>query len=62
MLNLFVSYDYHTLDIALHDLTIIQSPIGAVRLTCLPQGWMNAGAIFHEDIIFILEPEISDIA
>ena len=62
MLDLFVGYDHRTLDVASRDLTTIQSPIGAVRLTCLPQGWTNAIAIFHEDVRFILEPEIPDVA
>ena len=62
MLDLFVGYDHRTLDIASRDLTTIQSPIGAVRLTCLPQGWTNAGAIFHEDVTFILEAEIPNVA
>jgi hypothetical protein len=62
MLDLFVGYDHRTLDIASRDLTTIQSPIGAIRLTCLPQGWTNAGAIFHEDVTFILEPEIPHVA
>jgi hypothetical protein len=62
MLDLFVGYDHRTLDISSRDLTTIQSPIGAVRLTCLPQGWTNAIAIFHEDVRFILEPEIPDKA
>ena len=61
MLDLFVGYDHRTLNISSRDLTTIQSPIGAVRLTCLPQGWTNAGAIFHEDVTFILEDEIPDI-
>jgi hypothetical protein len=62
MLNLFIGYDHCTLNIASRDLTTIQSPIGAVRLTCLPQGWTNAGAIFYEDVTFILKPEILDVA
>jgi hypothetical protein len=62
MLDLFVGYDHRTLDTSSRDLTTIQSPIGAMRLTCLPQGWTNAGAIFHEDVTFILEPEIPDTA
>jgi len=33
-----------------------------MRLTCLPQGWTNAGAIFHEDVTFILKPEIPEMA
>ena len=62
MLDLFVGYDHRTLDVSSRDLTTIQSPIGAVRLTCLPQGWTNAIAIFHEDVRFILDPEIPDTA
>jgi len=61
MLDLFVGYDHHTLDISSHNLTTIQSPIGAVRLTCLPMGWTNASTIFHEDITFILKPKIPHI-
>jgi hypothetical protein len=38
MLDLFVGYDHRTLDTSSCDLTTIQSPIGAVRLTYLPQG------------------------
>jgi hypothetical protein len=62
MLDLFIGYDHCTLDIASHDLTSIQSPISVVRLTCLPQGWTNAGVIFHEDVTFLLEPEIPHVA
>jgi len=62
MLDLFVGYDHRTLDVSLRDITTIQSPIGAVRLTCLPQGWTNAGAIFHKDVTFILKPEIPNVA
>jgi hypothetical protein len=62
MLDLFVGYDHRTLNVLSRDLTTIQSPIGTVRLTCLPQGWTNAGTIFHEDVTFILKPEIPDVA
>ena len=62
MLDLFVRYNHHTLDVSSCDLTTIQSPIGTIQLTCLPQGWTNAGAIFHEDVTFILEPEIPHVA
>jgi hypothetical protein len=57
----YIGYDHRTLDVALRDLTSIQSPISAVRLTCLPQGWTNAGAIFHEDVTFLLESEIPHV-
>jgi len=58
MLDLFVGYDHRTLDVASRDLTTVQSPIRAVWLTCLPQGWTNAVAIFHDDVTFILASEI----
>ena len=60
MLDLFVRYDHRTLDIASRDLTTVQSPIGAVQLTCLPQGWTNTVAIFHNDVTFILAAKIPD--
>ena len=62
MLDLFVGYDHRTLDPSSRDLTTVQSPIGAKRLTSLPQGWTAAAAIFHGDVVFILEPEIPDTA
>ncbi len=62
MLDLFVGYDHHTLNVASCDLTTFQSPIGTVWLTTLPMGWTNAVAIFHEDVTFLLEPEIPHIA
>jgi hypothetical protein len=62
MLDLFVRYDHCTLDVASRDLTTIQSPISAVRLTCLPQGWTNTGAIFHKDVTFILQDKIPNVA
>jgi integrase-like protein/reverse transcriptase-like protein len=62
MLDLFVGYDHHTLDVASRDLTTFQSPIGTVRLTTLPMGWTNTVAIFHEDVTFLLEPEIPHVA
>jgi hypothetical protein len=62
MLDLYVGYDHRTLDVSSRDLTTIQSPIGALRLTRLPQGWTNTVAIFHEDVTFILEPEIPHVA
>ena len=62
ILDLLVGYDHRTLDIASRDLTTVQSPVGTVRLTCLPQGWTGAVPIFHGDVTFILEPEIPDPA
>ena len=62
VLDLFVGYDHRVLDVSSRDLTTVQSPVGAVRLTCLPQGWCGSVAIFHGDVAFILESEIPDPA
>jgi len=62
ILDLFVGYDHQTLDVALQDLTTVQSPVGAIQLTCLPQGWTNTVAIFHDDVAFILAPKIPHVA
>ena len=62
ILDLFIGYDHRTLDIASCNLTTVQSPIGAMRLTCLPQGWTNPVAIFHDNIAFVLAPEVPHVA
>jgi hypothetical protein len=62
MLDLFVDYDHHTLDVSSCDLTTFQTPLGAHQCTGLPQGSTNAIAIFHGDVTFLLEPEIPKVA
>jgi len=62
MLDIFVSYDHCSLNISSCNLTTIQSPMGTMQLTSLPQGWTGTMAIFHGDVVFILEPEIPDTA
>jgi len=62
MLDLYSGYDQRSLDIASRDLTTVQSPVGAIRLTVVPQGWTGAVAIFHGDVVFILEAKIPDPA
>jgi len=58
MLDLYTGYNHHMLDVASCNLTTIQSPIGSVHLTTVPQGWTNAVLIFHGDVVFILKEEI----
>jgi hypothetical protein len=58
MLDLYVGYDERSLDIASRDLTTFQTPFGAHRLVTLPMGWTNSVPIFHDDVTFILQPEI----
>ena len=61
ILDLFVGYDHHVLDIPSCDLTTFQTPLSAYRCTVLPQGSTNAIAIFHSNVTFLLEPEIPHI-
>jgi len=58
----FVGYDHQTLGDPSRDLTTIQSSIGALRLTCLPQGWTNPVTILHNDVISLLALEIPHFA
>ncbi|KAL1944872.1 hypothetical protein VTO73DRAFT_2492 [Trametes versicolor] len=58
ILNLYVGYDERRLDSASRDLTTFSTPFGARRLTTLPMGWTNSVPIFHDDITYILQPEI----
>ena len=61
MLDLYVSYDERGLAETSRDLTTFQSPFGTLRLVTLPMGWTNSVPIFHDDVTFILQPEIPDI-
>jgi hypothetical protein len=60
MLDLYVGYDEHSLSKASRDLTTFQSPYGTLRLITLLMGWMNFMPIFHNDVTYILQPEIPD--
>jgi hypothetical protein len=58
ILDLYVGYDERALDESSRDLTTFQTPFGALRLVTLPMGWTNSVPIFHDDVTFILQPEI----
>ena len=60
MLDLYVGYDERGLAEGPRDLTTFQSPFGALRLVTLPMGWTNSIPIFHDDLTYILQPEIPD--
>ncbi|KAG5633727.1 hypothetical protein H0H81_005652, partial [Sphagnurus paluster] len=60
MLDLFVGYDERLLAPESRDLTTFQTPFGALRLITLPMGWSNSVPIFHDDVTYILQPEIPD--
>jgi hypothetical protein len=61
MLDLYVGYDERGLAETSRDLTTFQSPFGTLRLVTLPMGWTNSVPIFHDDVTFILQPEIPDV-
>jgi hypothetical protein len=58
ILDLYVGYDERALDERSRDLTTFQTPFGAMRLVTLPMGWTNSVPIFHDDVTYILQPEI----
>lgn len=58
VLDLWVGYDNRKLASSSRDLTMFQSPFGALRLITLPMGWTNSVPIFHEDVMYILRDEI----
>jgi hypothetical protein len=60
MLDLYVGYDERGLAETSRDLTTFQTPYGTLRLVTLPMGWTNSVPIFHDDVTFILQPEIPD--
>ena len=57
-LDLYVGYDERLIHPESRDLTTFQTPFGALRLVTLPMGWTNSVPIFHDDVTFILRPEM----
>ena len=61
LFDLYVGYDERTLAESSRDLTTFQTPFGALRLVTLPMGWTNSVPIFHDDVTYILQPEIPKV-
>src|ERR1700761_1356784 len=61
MLDLYVGYDERGISKESRDLTTFQSSFGALRLVTLPMGWTNSVPIFHDDVTYILQPEIPEV-
>ena len=61
MMDLYVGYDERALAKSSRDYTTFQTPYGAMRLTTLPMGWTNSVPIFHDDVTYILRPEIPQV-
>jgi len=58
ILDLYVGYDKQVLAECSRDLTMFQTPFGALRLVTLPMGWTNSVPIYHDDITYILRDKI----
>ena len=61
MFDLYVGYDERTLAESSRDMTTFQTPFGALRLVTLPMGWTNSVPVFHDDVTYILQPEIPHV-
>ena len=61
MLDLYVGYDEWTLLEDSRDLTTFQTSFGALQPVTLPMGWTNLVPIFHDNVTYILQPEIPDV-
>jgi len=61
MLDLYIGYDEQILAESSHNLTTFQMPFRMLRLMTLPMGWMNLVPIFHDDVTYILQPEIPEV-
>jgi hypothetical protein len=59
MFNLYVGYDERLIAESSCNYAIFQTPYGALRLVTLSMGWTNSVLIFHAEITYILQPEIS---
>jgi hypothetical protein len=57
-LDLYVGYDERLIAETSRDLTTFQTPFGALRLVTLPMGWTGSVPVFHDDVTYILQPEI----
>ncbi|VDC02641.1 unnamed protein product [Peniophora sp. CBMAI 1063] len=60
--DLFWGFDARRLHPNSRDMTAFQTPLGALRLTAMPMGFTNSPAEFQNCMVFILGPEIPEIA
>ncbi|VDC04556.1 unnamed protein product [Peniophora sp. CBMAI 1063] len=60
VMDLYTGYDKQRLHEAYRNLTTFQTPFGAMRLTTLPMGWTNSVPIFHDNVTYILQPEVPE--
>jgi len=56
-----VGYEEHLIAKSSRDLTTSQTPFVALRLVTLPMGWMGFVLIFHHNVTYMLQQEMSYI-
>jgi hypothetical protein len=60
--DLFWGYDSRIVHPQSRDLTAFYTPLGLLRLTCLPMGYTNSPAEFQNCMTFIMQGEILEVA
>jgi hypothetical protein len=61
MLDLFSGYDQLPLHPDDRDLTAIHTPLGQMRMTCMPQGFTNAVPVFQQVVAGVLRDFIPEV-
>jgi hypothetical protein len=60
--DLFWGFDARRVHPDSRDLTAFSTPLGLLRLTCMPMGYTNSPAEFQKCMVFILRDEIPKVA
>ena len=60
--DLFWGFDARRVHPDSRDLTAFSTPLGLLRLTCMPMGYTNSPAEFQKCMVFILRDEIPNVA
>jgi len=60
--DLFWGFDARRVHPYSRDLTAFATPLGLLRLTCMPMGYTNSPAEFQKCMVFILRDEIPNVA
>ena len=61
MLDLYIAFDERKVAKSLHNLTTFQTPFSTLRIVTLPMDWTNSVLIMHNNVTYILQPEIPHI-
>jgi hypothetical protein len=61
MLDLYVAFDERKVTESSRNLTTFQTQFRALRIITLPMGWTNSVPIMHDNVSYILQPEIPHV-